>query len=166
MELYHKQREEVTVALRASPFRINWNLDLWTSPNNMSILGIVAHWMDENFQKRNTLMGMREMEAAHSGAMFWKLLKELGLEHCAKLGYSMLDNATSNTTAVTTLEHRLELEQPNPGDPMSCFSAAERRLHCFGHILNLVVRRTYSPCMAPALIFKSPMTRRPPKKRY
>jgi hypothetical protein len=143
MELYYKQREEVTVALRASPFRIHWSFDLWTSSNNKPILGIVAHWMDENFQKRNTLLGMREMEGAHSGAnieaILWKILKELGLEHSTKLGYFMLDNASSNTTALTTLEHRLE--QPNPGDPTSYFTAAERRLHCFGHILNLVARR-------------------------
>jgi hypothetical protein len=141
MELYNKQREEVSAALRESPFRIHWSFDLWTSSNNKPILGIVAHWMDNTFHKRNTLLGMREMEGAHSGAniqaTLWKVLEELELQRGPKLGYFMLDNASSNTTALTTLEHRLE----NPGDPSSFFSAAERRLHCFGHILNLIARR-------------------------
>jgi hypothetical protein len=64
--VYLKQRSLILERLQASPFRINWSFDLWTSPNNKAILGIVAHWLEGGTQsgdyiKRDTLFGMPEI---------------------------------------------------------------------------------------------------------
>jgi hypothetical protein len=151
-EVFFKQRTMVVARMKRSTFRINWSFDLWTSSNNRPILGIVAHWLESGGQssettdiiKHDTLLALKEIRGAHTGAnieaTFWNVIQEAELEK--KLGYFMLDNASSNTTALDCLENRLDESQregasPGPG----LFLANERRLHCIGHIFNLVARR-------------------------
>ena len=53
-----------------------------------------------------------------------------------KLGYFMLDNATSNDTAMRDLKRRLRAN-----NPFTKFTHQWRRLRCLGHIFNLVARQ-------------------------
>lgn len=46
--LHFEQRKEVLKGiLRRSKSQIHFSFDLWTSPNHLALLGIVAHWIDE-----------------------------------------------------------------------------------------------------------------------
>jgi hypothetical protein len=51
-EVFEKQQQSVMGSLQQSSFRIHWSFDLWTSPNNKAILGIVAHWLDSSTSLR------------------------------------------------------------------------------------------------------------------
>ena len=42
-------------------------MDMWTSSNHLGLLGIVAHYVDQNGLLKRALLALREVEGAHSG---------------------------------------------------------------------------------------------------
>jgi hypothetical protein len=84
------------------------------------------------------MIALPRVLGAHSGANIAAALMEVleKYEIADKLGYMMLDNATNNDTAVEALQDALISKLGT----VPTISAEERRLRCFGHILNLVVK--------------------------
>jgi hypothetical protein len=81
------------------------------------------------------LLGFRRIRGSHSGEnqadSIWQVAEELGITR--KLGYFTTDNASSNDKAMEYLAKR----SSDIGVP---FDHRCRRIRCFGHILNLVVK--------------------------
>jgi hypothetical protein len=138
LKLYEQHREKIAKMLRDTPYQLHFGFDMWTSPNGLAMLGIVVHWMDAEERKHDTLVGLRAMQGSHTGEhmfeVLWGVIEELRVKD--KLGYFVLDNAHSNTHALHFLENRLSSEEASQP-----FYAAGRRMHCFGHMLNLVAKR-------------------------
>jgi hAT family C-terminal dimerisation region len=137
LSTYNESKETVRKSLNESPSAIHFSFDLWTSPNSYAILGVIGHWVDVHGILRTALLGMRRLDGAHSGEniceAFWEVVLDYGLTK--RIGYFMLDNATSNDTALTILRKKLrDMSIPK------FFSVSHRRLRCFGHIVNLVVK--------------------------
>jgi hypothetical protein len=136
-KMYDVQRAEISRLLHQSPHLIHFSFDAWSSPNNLPLLGVVVHWIDEEGQKHNALVGLRTIEGEHSGENMagevWKIIKELGITH--KVGYFVLDNATTNCTTLRSLQVDLHAAG------LSQFKATDRRLRCMGHIINLIVKK-------------------------
>lgn len=59
-------------------------------------------------------------------------MKEFGI--CEKIGYFIGDNASINDTTIQSINRRLQ------EDGFHGFQWEERRLRCWGHIMNLVVK--------------------------
>ena len=53
--------------LIGSPGRISFGLDVWTSPNMYSFLGITAHWIDEGWNIRSILLNLQPLDGPHNG---------------------------------------------------------------------------------------------------
>jgi hypothetical protein len=136
-KMYSSQRAQLSRLLHRTPGAINFSFDAWSSPNNLPLLGIVAHWIDEAGAKHNALLGLRTIEGEHTGenmaSEVWKIIDNF--EIAQKVGYFVLDNATNNCTALRSLQTKLQ------EGGLSLFNASERRLRCMGHILNLVVKK-------------------------
>lgn len=113
--------------------RISVSFDLWTSPNSSAILGVVGMWIDATGKRRLTVLGMRRVYGEHSGenlgSVILEVLEEYGIGG-DEIGYFMLDNASSNDTAVEFI-----LKELCPW--MSSKQRRHRRLRCLGHIINL-----------------------------
>jgi hypothetical protein len=92
MDIYTVARKNILEKIRQSPFRFHWTFDLWTSPNQYPILGIIAHWMTVNGKNQASLLSMRVMQGANSGekqgAVFWDLIRETGLEKKNRIFYA------------------------------------------------------------------------------
>ena len=116
--------------------QIHLSFDLSTSPNCKALLAITAHWTSNSYQAEATLLAIRELEEEHSGEnmseFVYDVVKEYGIVE--NLGYFVMDNATNNDTALKELNGRI---QSDGGDG---FNPIERRLRCFGHIMNLAVK--------------------------
>jgi hypothetical protein len=82
---------------------------------------------------------MQRVSGAHTGVNIVSAVADvLQLYNIGqKLGYMMLDNATNNDTAVKAVHDELAEREIGPSTMMT---TGERRLRCFGHILNLVVK--------------------------
>lgn len=135
MKDFGKCKEQITRKLAESEGQVHLSFDLWTSPNSLALLGVVGHWMSKDKHLQTTLLGLRRLQGAHSGenmsAVVLDVVKNFRIQ--TRLGYFVLDNAETNDTCVKSLSDHIDLPVLS-GQPFS------RRLRCFGHILNLVVK--------------------------
>ena len=127
------KKQQLMEDLHQARSRVSISFDLWTSPNPYAILGVVAMWIDATGKRRSTVLGMRRVYGEHTGenvgSIVIELLKEYNIDGDL-IGYFMLDNASSNDTAV-----ELILKELCPW--MSSKQRRHRRLRCLGHIINL-----------------------------
>jgi hypothetical protein len=98
LEDFDLQRTTLKEELAATCQTIALSLDVWTSKNHIPILGIVGHWLTEDFVYREKVLEFTELHGPHSGenlaAAVEILLIELNLEH--KLLSITGDNASNN----------------------------------------------------------------------
>ena len=126
---FQRKKVEIKQSLHTSKSLIHFSFDLWTSPNALAMLGVVAHYMDNMGKNRTVLLGLRRLRGPHSGENMAQLIIEIIMEYDVvdKIGYFVLDNASSNDTCVRVVLQRLRPDL-NP---------IHRRLRCLGHVLNL-----------------------------
>ena len=133
--LYEEGKDRVRHILQSAISDIHLTRDLWTSPNHLGLLGITAHFTNEEQQLQALTIGLKEIQGAHSGenqaSILLDILEDFKIK--ARLGYLMLDNAHSNDTCVEVLAQNLNGEG-------TAFDPIQRRLRCNGHIINLAVQ--------------------------
>lgn len=78
---------------------------------------------------------MSAHSSEHMFDVFGHLISELGITN--KLSYFILDNVSTNDTAIKAIEDKLEC---NPIPEMTQFTLTGHRLRFFGYILNLIVK--------------------------
>lgn len=133
MEDYKVYKEMVKKDIAKSLTKVHIAFDLWTSGNCLSLNGIVAHYINSNWEAKTILLATPEQSDSHSGINIaeevLKILKEFGLVGTkSRVGWFVLDNASNNDTAMDDLCEKLDL------------NSLERRLRCAGHIINLIAR--------------------------
>jgi hypothetical protein len=136
MSRFKEERDAIIAALNICNTAVHMSFDVWTSPNHRGFLAVVAHYTDyRQGEVKDVLLGFRRLLGAHSGenigGCVWSVVEDFRLQR--RLGYFTLDNATSNDTAMATIGQKLE-------DLGIDFDPKERRLRCFGHILNLAAK--------------------------
>jgi len=80
---------------------IRLSVDIWTSPNNLLLLAICAHFVDGDNKLVKALLGLREVENHSGEAQFIALLpvlQDYGIVR--NIGAIVADNATTNDTLV------------------------------------------------------------------
>lgn len=129
---YKKQKKKLKYDLREARSNIHISFDLWTSPNSYAIMAIVSHYIDKDGKKQTKLLAIRRLEGDHNGEnqaqLVLQVLKEYKIG--GRIGYFMLDNASSNDVAVDLILRTL---YPN----MPLKKRRSRRLRCLGHVVNL-----------------------------
>jgi hypothetical protein len=124
-------RKRVQQLLRRSKNKIHITCDIWKSDNELSLLGVVAHYIDANMEFKTVLLGLKELEGSHTGENIGDLLREIlrsyEIDH---IGFFVLDNASNNDTAIQYLEDLDDLQ----------INALEQRLRCSGHVIQLVAK--------------------------
>lgn len=100
------------------------------------MLAIVGHWTAPDYSLKTVLLGIKELHGSHTGTKIADLLLSLfeELEIVKVLRYSVTDNVGNNDIALESLAHSL-LTKYNIH-----YNASSHRLHCIGHIINLVVK--------------------------
>jgi len=80
-------------------------------------------------------LALKELEGEHSGLnqarVILKVINDFGIRN--KLGYFVMDNASSNGTLIKAVADSLALDN-------IAYDSDHRRLRCNGHIINLVVQ--------------------------
>ena len=124
---FQLKKAEIKRSLHISKSLIHFSFDLWTSPNALAMLGIVAHYMDNLGKNYTVLIGLRRLRGPHSGENMAQLVIEIIVEYdiADKIGCFVLDNASSNDTCVEIVLCKLRLDL-NPVH--RCYSCA---LHCY-----------------------------------
>lgn len=132
---FHVQKEKLKKELRSSKSNIHISFDLWTSPNNYSIIAVVAHFIDAKCCRQNKLLAIRQVQGRHSGENIASTLRRVIKEYRIKsrLGFFIGDNASSNDVAI---DHVLRRISPD----MSREARGRRRIRCLAHVTNLIAK--------------------------
>jgi hypothetical protein len=127
---YERRQLDIKSLLLLSKSKIHLSCDIWTSTNGLSLLGIVAHFVDESGKHQTVLLGLPRLRGSHTGVNIARCLAEVirKYEIEDKIGCLMMDNASNNDgELIRELAKTISISK-------------RHRLRCSGHILNLVVK--------------------------
>ena len=128
---FSEERIKMRKKLVKNTSLLSFTHDIWTGLNGRSYLGIITNYVDNNFQLRTHLIGMKEIES-HSGKniadLFCSTIQDFGIQ-AQKIGYITTDNASNNDTFFTEMGKKLKIKEP-----------AEKHVRCMAHVINLVVK--------------------------
>lgn len=134
---FQHQKAEIRNQLQSrARSKIHLSFDMWTlERNTMSLMAVVAHYLDRDFVNQTRLIALRRLLGPHSGANMAETLIDVTGDFgiADQLGYFMTDNAESNDTCLKRVMRKI---YPDCTDD----DVNERRLRCWGRILNLVAR--------------------------
>lgn len=144
VDCYTSSKADVAQALAKARSSISISFDGWLADNQLDMLGVTAHYLDEQLRVKTVLLGLRPMYGAHSGAAIAEELLAVMREFkiSDRVGYFVADNASNNDTALREMAKEIDI------DPL------RQRIRCNAHVLNLVAKAilygTDSDCIADA----------------
>lgn len=91
-------------------------------------------------------MGLRRLFDSHSGEnqaeIVWSIVVDFQIQNT--VGFFTLDNASNNFTAVRSILNRVNIVKTHSiemsGGNLTALGPDSRFVHCYGHVLNLVVK--------------------------
>ena len=134
-DVFESRRTAVKADLTKALSQIHLSFDLWTSPNNLAIISVFGHFINQKKKPQSRLLAFRRQLGKHSGnniaLTIQDILKAWGIGD--QVGVCIADNAGNNDTCLKAL-------YPSLDPTMTDRDIKARRMRCFGHILNLVVQ--------------------------
>jgi hypothetical protein len=124
-------------------------VDLWSSPNYHSLLGVTASYVGEDGKPEKCVLAIKTVLGGHAGENIAKYVMEVirDWEIASKLGYMNMDNATNNNTAIKQISlgkslylrvFNLQLTFIDLAQEFNVkWDANHHRIRCQGHIINL-----------------------------
>lgn len=91
--------------IQSSLTKIHLTVDLWTSGNHKSVLGVVAHYISKEGQLKHNVLALRELEGDHSGENQSRVVIDVILDFqiATNLGFFVGDNDSRNDTLCQAL---------------------------------------------------------------
>ena len=94
--------------MHSTQHKIHLSLDIWTSPNALPTLGVVAHYISEDNELEHTVLALNEIQGPHEGEnvalVVLEIVEDWGI--VSKLGWLQMDNASNNDTLIRALSRR------------------------------------------------------------
>jgi hypothetical protein len=118
--------------LQSATTKINLSFGLWTSLGyRLSLLGVVAHYLDTNFTLRAVLLALPQMQGLY---IAFNLKQQLGsvLRHFKledSFSYAITDNVSENAACLDLLGNELFID------------TRKRHVRCIGYVINLVAQQ-------------------------
>jgi hypothetical protein len=142
-------KESMKSRLQRARTDIHLTCDLWTSPNCLPILEVIAQYITEDGKLETTTLALVDIQGAHTGENLSKYIQDViedwGI--ALKLGSMQMDNASNNDTLIEELEARkssieiilifLLIFIGLFNDFGIEYCATDNRIRCIGHIINL-----------------------------
>ncbi|KAK9341814.1 ribonuclease H-like domain-containing protein, partial [Lipomyces starkeyi] len=106
LELYMSQKSELKAELATTSIAVSISIDGWTSPTKSAIFAIIAHWITEEWEAREAVLHITELQGSHTGlALAEEVLRCLRFyDITKKLIAVSSDNASNNATMIDALE--------------------------------------------------------------
>ena len=109
MRQFGIERTRIQQQVLASKTKVHLSLDIWTSPNNKPIMGVIAHYILAS--RLLEKLAMKEIEGEHTGVNLGPYVMQVikDWELSQKLGYIVMDNAPNNYTMMQYVSEGLSL---------------------------------------------------------
>ena len=94
------QKQQVKKRLQGSLSCIHITTDLWTSGNDLALLGAIAHFVNSHGNLEEVLICLKEVEGSHTGENLSQYILQAidDFDITSRLGYFQMDNAPNNDT--------------------------------------------------------------------
>ena len=131
---FEKAKNKIKYILRKNREKIHISFDIWTFPNDYVLVGIVSHFVDDDYQVRTILLSLREVHREHTNDNVSQTVVDVihKFQTESELDVPVLDNADNNDTAVRYVLNELELHDTHEKE--HC------RLCYLDHIINFIVQ--------------------------
>ena len=131
---FNDKKVRIKQALREAISRIHFSFDGWTSPNQLGMIGVNVHFVHKSKRLCHLLLALQELDGSHTGENFADEVIALydDFEITNSIGYMQGDNASTNDTAATWFDDKLEERGIE-------WTGNKYRMRCSGHIINLSV---------------------------
>lgn len=112
VDCYTSSKAGIAQALAKARSSISISFDGWLADNQLDMLGVTAHYLDEQLRVKTVLLGLRPMYGAHSGAAIAEELLALMREFkiSDRVGYFVADNASNNDAALREMAKEIDIE--------------------------------------------------------
>lgn len=145
MKLFSERVEVIKLMLSKVPGKLSFTIDAWTSKNVIAFMAIRAHWISDDWTYQSIIVDFSYIEGKHSGQNLCKIfvdcLKRFDIP-LSKIMAVTMDNVFSNNTFMDFLrKHGIEVDTD--------ISAADNRVRCMPHILNLSVQAILAELKVP-----------------
>jgi hypothetical protein len=131
LDLYKEKKPLIRTQVANAKSQIHLTFDGWKARNGLEVLGVVAHFMDANWDLKIVPLGLPVFPGRKTGEnmsmMVTQMMKEFDIAG-HRLGYLNSDNAYPNDTCLQFLGVEFGFEWE------------EKRLRCLGHVINLVAK--------------------------
>ncbi len=126
---FDARKNDIRQQFYKSKTSIYLSFDLWTSPNLLAIVGVVAHYINERYEVETLFLDLRRLRGRYNDENIAEaVVSVVNLYKIAdKIGCFVLDNATLNDICVEEILRQLNIDN----------SVEYRRLRYLGHIINL-----------------------------
>ena len=119
---YDIEKLRIKAEVQSALSKVHFTVDLWTSPNSLAIIGIIAHYITEAGELEQSVLALQKLDGEHSGWYLYrnlysnqlieylgqnqaesimKIINEYGI--ASKVGYFMMDNAKTNDKMMEAL---------------------------------------------------------------
>lgn len=97
-------------SLQENKSKISLTIDAWTSKAMQSFLGVTAHYIDDSWSLKSTILDFKKVIGKHSGKNMAEHLVKILTEYTLspKLLCITADNASNNNTLMTSLAEELD----------------------------------------------------------
>jgi hypothetical protein len=91
-------KQKIKDQLRTALSCIHISTDLWTSGNDLALLGAIAHFVNSQGDLEEVLICLKEVEGSHTGENLSQYVLQAidDFEITPRLGYFQMDNAPNN----------------------------------------------------------------------
>ena len=97
---YTIEMARIKARIQSARTKVHISLDIWTSPNCLPILAIIAHYISVEGVLEDAVLAMVEIQGTHDGEnvapQVEEVLNQWGI--LPNLGYFQMDNASNNDT--------------------------------------------------------------------
>jgi hypothetical protein len=102
---YESEKLRIQQTVQSALSKVHFTVDLWTSPNSLAIIGVIAHYIAENGELQQSVLALREIDGRHTGTNMADCIMEVINEYgiASKVGYFVMDNADNNDTMIQAL---------------------------------------------------------------
>ena len=88
---FENEQKKIKNELQKTSGHISFTLDGWTSKNQISFLGISAHWISKDWELKNVILDFKKLDGPHSGEnianVFFNTIKEYNIATKVNLFY-------------------------------------------------------------------------------
>jgi hypothetical protein len=67
MRIYNIEKLRIKTEVQSAFSKVYFTVDLWTSPNYLAIIGIIAYYITETGQLDYSVLALQELDREHSG---------------------------------------------------------------------------------------------------